>query len=151
MEKKNKLTLLFLLFLSYSIGFLIIAFFQTPEQMQWYNTLNQSPLEPPSIVFSIVWSILYLLMSLSAFIVWDKIHHFLFYAQYALQMIWSFTFFQAHLLWAGFAVLVLLCFVTTKIFIQFRKKSPLSGYLFLPYTLWCFFAALLNLTVAFFN
>lgn len=151
MEKKNKLHFVCLLLLSYFVGFLIMAFFQTPAQMEWYKTLNQSPIAPPAITFSIVWGILYFLMAVSAWIVCDKVSLGLFYGQYAIQLIWSFVFFQCHWLWTGFIIMLLLCLTTTAITIRFYKTSHLSGLLFLPYTAWCFFATLLNLTVAWLN
>ena len=150
MEKKTNKFISLLLF-SFFIGFLIMAFLQTPAQMEWYQTLNQSPLAPPAVVFSIVWSILYFLMAVSAWLVSEKTSLWLFYGQYLMQIIWSFVFFQCHWLWMGFFVLLCLCLTTTAITVQFYKKSHLSGAIFLPYTAWCFFAMILNFTVAWLN
>ena len=119
--------------------------------MIWYKTLNQSPLAPPDITFSIVWSVLYFLMAVSAWLVWNKTKHVLFYGQYIMQFLWSYIFFQCQWLWGAGAVLLLLCFVNSVISVQFYRQSRLSGILFVPYTLWCFFAALLNLSVAWLN
>ena len=150
MSKKTS-KFLFLLFLSYFVGFFIIAFIQTPDQMEWFKTLNQSPFAPPEIAFSIVWSTLYFLIALSACLIWESAPRFLFFSQYLIQITWSFVFFQCHWLWSGFIVLLCLCLINSRITFLFYKKSRLSGLLFLPYTLWCCFAALLNLSVALLN
>ena len=149
--KTSKKTFFILLFLSYFVAFFIMAFLQTPEQMQWFKTLKQSPIAPPEITFSIVWSILYFLIPISAWFIWHKVSHTLFYSQYLTQIIWSLIFFQCHWLWLGVAVLACLCLINIAINTQFYEKSRLSGLLFAPYTLWCFFATLLNLTVAWLN
>jgi len=150
-NQTSKLTFFFLLFISYFTGFLIMAFLQTPEQMAWYKTLVQSPIAPPEITFGIVWGILYFLIPLSAFLVWDKISHTLFYGQYIIQLIWSFVFFQSHCLWTGFVILLCLCLVNGILFKQFYQHSKTSGLIFLPYVLWSVFATLLNFTVAYLN
>lgn len=150
-DKNNKLTFFFLLFLSYFIGFLIMSFLQTPEQMVWYKTLTPSPIAPADIVFSIVWSLLYFCIALAGYLVWYRTSHWLFYGQYLIQLAWSFVFFQCHWLWSSFAILLLLCIVNGIILKQFFQQSKISGMLFAPYVLWCIFATVLNFTIAYLN
>ncbi len=149
--ERNKLHFVFLLLLSYCVGFFIMAFLQTPSQMEWYQTLKVSSLTPPDITFSIVWTILYFLIALSAWLVWDKISHSLFYMQFVGQVIWSFTFFVMHWLWGGFFVLVGLCLIVLWLLVLFYKKSLWADILWAPYAVWCIFAAFLNLMTAVLN
>lgn len=128
-----------------------MAFLQTPEQMQWYDTLFHSSLTPPAVVFAIAWTILYALIAISTAIVWNKAGRLLFFVQLLLQIIWSYTFFVAHSLWLGLAVLALLCGVVAMMTVTFFKHSKLSGLLLIPYFLWCLFAAYLNLISALLN
>ena len=152
LQQKQRIIRLFtLLFSTYGIGFFIMAFLQTPPQMAWYHTLSHSSLTPPPLTFSIVWTVLYALIAISAMLVWEKAGHFTFFLQLLLQILWSYTFFVAHELWAAFAVLVLLCIIVCLMMFGYTKHSKLAGLLLLPYFIWCLFASYLNLISAILN
>ena len=152
LQQKQRIIRLFaLLFSTYGVGFFIMAFLQTPPQMEWYHTLSHSPLTPPPLTFSIVWTTLYALIATSAMIVWEKTGHFTFLLQLLLQILWSYTFFVAHALWWAFGVLVLLCVVICLMGLNYTKHSKLAGLLLLPYFIWCLFASYLNLISAILN
>ncbi|MBO5997864.1 MAG: tryptophan-rich sensory protein [Alphaproteobacteria bacterium] len=128
-----------------------MAFLQTPTQMEWYNTLFHSSLTPPPIIFSIVWTILYALIAISAELIWEKGGRSIFFAQLILQIVWSYTFFVAHALWMGFFVLLLLSITVGLMCLIFAKHSKLAGLLVIPYFIWCLFASYLNLISALLN
>ena len=151
-SKQQLIRLLLLLFLTYSVGFFIMAFLQTPMQMRWYDTLFHSSLTPPPIAFAVVWTILYALIAISTAIVWKKKEiRSIFFTQLLLQVIWSYTFFVAHALWLGFVVLILLCLVVCFMIFVFLRYSKVAGFLLLPYFVWCLFASYLNLITAILN
>ena len=149
--KQQVARLFFLLCLTYGVGFFIMAFLQTPIQMEWYNTLFHSSLTPPPITFSVAWTVLYALIAISTAMVWKKTGHSMFFIQLFLQIIWSYTFFVAHALWLGFIVLILLCLIVGLMTFVYWKYSKLTGLLIAPYFVWCIFAAYLNLISAFLN
>lgn len=150
-SKQRIIRFLSLFILTYGVGFFIMAFLQTPTQMEWYNTLFHSSLTPPPIIFSIVWTILYALIAISAELIWEKGGRSIFFAQLILQIVWSYTFFVAHALWMGFFVLLLLSITVGLMCLIFAKHSKLAGLLVIPYFIWCLFASYLNLISALLN
>lgn len=121
-----------------------------------YNTLIQPSFAPPSILFPIVWSILYTLMGISYGILksnslTDSKINFIYYFQLFVNAIWSIFFFILEWrLFAFFWLLLLIALVIIMI-IRFYNKNKLSGILQIPYLLWCIFAAILNITIYFLN
>ncbi len=117
----------------------------------WYLSLNKPPLSPPSSVFVLVWSVLYILMfiSLGLYITQDtqksKIRGFIyFFIQLFFNAIWSPIFFILQNI--GFALLVVIfldIFVLMTIK-EFYKISKISAYLLIPYLIWILFATYLN-------
>lgn len=121
-----------------------------------YNTLIQPSFAPPSILFPIVWSILYTLMGISYGILksnslTDSKINFIYYFQLFVNAMWSIFFFILEWrLFAFFWLLLLIALVIIMI-IRFYNKNKLSGILQIPYLLWCIFAAILNITIYFLN
>ncbi len=116
-----------------------------------YNNLEKPLLTPPSVVFSIVWTILYILMAISygrlkIKKLTDAKINFIFFAQIVINLLWPIFFFRLNwLLFAFFWILLLIVFVVLMI-IEFYKKDKLAGLLQIPYLLWILFAAYLNLS-----
>ena len=121
-----------------------------------YNTLIQPVLAPPSILFPIVWTVLYVLMGISYGILESKSLvdseiNFIYYLQLFVNALWSIIFFTFK--WRLFAfiwLLVLILLVVTMI-IKFYNKDKVAGLLQIPYLLWCLFAAYLNLSIYLLN
>jgi tryptophan-rich sensory protein len=127
----------------------------TREGTELYNTtIIQPPLSPPSIVFPIVWSILFALMGIGAARIYLSPPSpartrslLLFLLQLAFNFFWSIIFFNFQafgfaLIWlAALWVLILL------MILSFRQVDPLAAWLQLPYLLWVTFAAYLNFAV----
>ena len=121
-----------------------------------YDTLNQPPLSPPSILFPIVWMILYVLMGISFGILRDK-HlddsdvKLIYYVQLIVNLLWPIAFFV--LKWRLFAfiwILILDALVVTMI-ITFKRRDNPAAYLQFPYLAWVLFASYLNLGVYILN
>jgi len=121
-----------------------------------YNTLNQPPLSPPSILFPIVWTILYTLMGISYGILEsnslvDSRINFIYYLQLFVNALWSFFFFVFEWrLFSFFWILLLIALVIIMI-IEFYRKNKIAGLLQIPYLLWLVFAAYLNFGVYLLN
>lgn len=121
-----------------------------------YNTLQKPFLSPPSILFPIVWTILYILMGISYGILQsnqlvDKKINTIYYLQLAVNALWSIFFFT--LKWRLFAFLwIILLDVLVIIMIKkFYDKNKTAGLLQIPYIIWTLFATYLNLGVYLLN
>ena len=112
----------------------------------WYQTLIKSPINPPGYVFGIVWPILYLLMSISAFRTFDETKD-LFLIQILFNTLWSWLFFAFQMPFIALLNIWLLIYLNIKINLKMFYQDKLSGLLFIPYVLWLFFASYLNLFI----
>ncbi len=117
----------------------------------FYGTLVRPPWAPPGTVFGPVWSALYLLMGVAAWLVWreawtsvrrDALRLFL--VQLALNALWSWLFFAWHQgRWAFVEILVLWGFIVTNL-VAFWRVRTLAGVMLLPYLAWVSFATALE-------
>lgn len=117
----------------------------------WYNNLNKSSLSPPSWVFSVVWPILYTIMTISLYFVWSnkKCYPFckpiyFFIIQLIFNLIWTTLFFKMKkplLAFIDICFIIVFTFITIK---EFYKIDKISSYLLVPYLLWLLFASYLN-------
>lgn len=121
-----------------------------------YNTLIKPVLAPPSILFPIVWTILYTLMGISYGILESKklINpeiKFIYYFQLFINALWPIAFFVLE--WRLFAFIWLLLLIVSVIImvIRFYKQNKLAGLLQIPYLVWLIFAAYLNLAIYLLN
>jgi len=112
----------------------------------WYQELNKSTLNPPGYVFGIVWPILYILMSISAYRTFTKTRN-LFLIQLFFNAIWSWLFFAYHLPTLALINIWILIVLNLKLSMDMYKIDLISGVLFIPYVLWLFFASYLNLFI----
>lgn len=123
--------------------------------VEWYPTLNKPAWNPPAWVFAPVWTTLYVMMSVAAWLVWKKTPRgpgvrlalVLFFVQLALNCLWSFLFFGARSPgWALVDIVALLAALAATT-AAFSNQSRLAGALMLPYLAWVSFAAFLNFTI----
>ena len=112
----------------------------------WYQALIKSPLNPPGYVFGIVWPILYLLMSISAYRTFSETKN-LFLIQLIFNALWSWLFFAFQMPFVALLNIWLLIYLNIKINLKMFYIDKLSGLLFIPYVLWLFFASYLNLFI----
>ena len=112
----------------------------------WYQGLIKSSLNPPGYVFGIVWPILYLLMSISAFRTFIETKN-LFLIQLIFNALWSWLFFAFQMPFAALLNIWLLIYLNIKLNFKMFYQDKLSGFLFIPYVLWLFFASYLNLFI----
>jgi len=125
----------------------------------WYNTLINSSLTPPPMVFSIAWTILYTLLGIALFFIWrakDKkgvvtAAEWLFFLQMVLNAAWSYVFFGLHMMTLGVFVLFALILVTFCMAMEFKNVSKTAYYLVWPYIAWLLFAFYLNGYIACMN
>ena len=117
-----------------------------------YNSLVQPPLSPPSIVFPIVWTILYVLMGISYYLLKNssKKEKIIYFVQLGVNALWSVFFFIGKFYLFSFIWIVLLdVLVIFMIGIFYHNKA--SAYLQIPYLIWILFATYLNLGIYILN
>jgi translocator protein len=125
----------------------------------WYATLNKPSFSPPNYLFGPVWTILYLLMGISLYLVWKKGFKnkkikdaiYLFGIQLFLNAIWSPVFFGVHSLLLALVIIVAMWFYIIKTIKAFAKIDKTASYLLYPYLAWVSFASILNFSVWFLN
>ena len=127
------------------------AFF-TRNNMQIYDEVLTPPLSPPSIIFPIVWTILFVLMGISAGMIYNsnaaqkQKSNALF--TYALSLVvnffWSLIFFNLRAFLFAFLWLLLLLYLIIKTILQYYKINKVAAYLQIPYCLWVTFAGYLT-------
>lgn len=125
--------------------------------MSVYQSLNKPPLSPPGFIFPVVWTILYILMGVSSYIIYlsqspTREKALKIYAvQLAINFFWSILFFRFSQYFLSFLWLVLLIAAIIIMIKQFYQIHPSAALLQVPYLLWCIFAAWLNFMIFYLN
>ena len=135
------------------------SLFTSPSIPTWYASLQKPNFNPPNWIFAPVWTILFLLMGISLYLVWSKglrikkvkTAVFIFAIQLILNMLWSFLFFGLQSPLYAFIEIVILWLAILLTITSFYKISKIAGYLLLPYILWVSFAAVLNFSILILN
>jgi len=146
------------------LGFVVLSFaaagigglFTAPAVRAggWYYQIQKPAWTPPSWLFGPVWTALYLMMAVAAWLVWRQGGWAaqggalgLFLVQLILNAAWSWLFFGLHSPSAGLVGISLLWIAILLTILAFFRVSPVAGWLMVPYLLWVSFAAALNLTI----
>ncbi len=121
---------------------------------EWYVSLVKPAWTPPNVVFAPVWTALYVLMGVAAWLVWRRsgfsgamVPLVLFIVQLVLNALWSYLFFGAHQPMLAFFEIVILWIVILLTLVCFWRMSLLAGVLLLPYLCWVGFASALNFQI----
>lgn len=140
------------------IVWLVSSYFSMDSLSSWYLTLEKPPFNPPGWVFWPAWTLLYILMWTSFFLIWrNKFSKYknklftIYFLQLFFNFTWSFSFFyfQSPLLWLiNILILLVLIILTIK---RFYKVSKISWILLIPYLLWVTFATILNFSILILN
>ncbi len=125
----------------------------------WFNVLDKPFFAPPYSICIPIWIILYLLMGISAYIVWKKavsnkqarIALLVFTVQLALNLLWTYYFFSQHAAVAGFVAVILLWIAILATVVWFWHVSKKAALLLLPYFIWIIFAMIVNIYVLLLN
>ncbi len=120
----------------------------------WFETLNKPSWNPPSWLFGPVWTTLYAMMAVAAWLVWrhggwksQRVALGLFVLQWALNAAWTPLFFGMQRPDLALIDIVLLWLAITATIVAFWRVSTLASVLLLPYLAWVSFAAFLNFTI----
>lgn len=131
-----------------------ILFFSS---MNDFTNLTKPPLSPPDFVFPVVWTILYILMGISFYLVFintskNRKEAISFYAlQLAFNFLWPLLFFSFKLYLFAFVWLLILLILVILMYVYFYKVDKIAAYLQIPYIIWLIFAGYLNFGIYFLN
>lgn len=128
----------------------------TPSIPTWYASLNKPSFNPPNWVFAPVWTTLFVLMGISAYLVWNqglqnapvKRALIMFLVQLALNVFWSFLFFKLQSPTYAFVEITVLWIAIALTIVAFVRISRPAAFLLIPYIVWVSFAAVLNSSIA---
>jgi tryptophan-rich sensory protein len=130
--------------------------FFTPGE--WYAGLEKPVFNPPGWVFGPVWSVLYALMGISAWLVWRRVGFRgsgwalpLFLVQLALNAAWTPAFFGLHAPGLGLLIIIALWLAILATLLAFWKHSRAAALLLVPYLAWVSFATVLNASLWYLN
>lgn len=154
--KKLVFTIAVCVFLCMTFG--AFSGFSTINAIQsWYPLIEKPTWNPPNEVFGPVWTGLYILMGISLGMVWnrrqeDKYNAIVWFSiQFALNLLWSFIFFNLHQIGFAFVEILGMLFSIAMMIRYFYKISPVAAFLQIPYLLWVTFASVLNGTIWYLN
>ena len=120
---------------------------------EFYSSLEQPPFAPPGWLFPVMWSILYALMGVSAYLIWEsgntrrKGAIILYGAQLFANFLWTPVFFGLKSLKGATVVVVIMLILITAMIISFLRINKTAAYLNLPYLFWTAFATYLTIGV----
>ena len=151
----KKLRLIISLAIPLLVGFLGSLFTNPAIKDGWYETLAKPAFVPPNWIFPVVWTILFVLMGIALYLVWQKVTrsskrlaYFLFATQLILNVCWSLLFFYLQRPSWALLEIIILWFVILFTLIVFKKIDRRAGWLLWPYLLWVSFAIYLNNAIA---
>lgn len=135
------------------------SYFTRPQIGTWYRNLQKTAITPPSWVFAPVWTILFLMMALAFYIIWNESNkcgtrkkaRLLFYIQLAFNILWTLVFFNLHRV--GLAIICIVVLIVAIIYClsSFYRLNKTAGWLMFPYLIWTCYAALINISIFFAN
>ena len=159
--KKNNIFKLFIgLLIPLAVGSL--SALMSGDSMAMFDSVKKPALSPPGILFPIVWTILYVLMGISSYLIYMEKENGSLKSEanslltiYVIQLIfnffWSIIFFKFSMYKFAFAWLLVLWMLVFIYIIKSYKVNKVASYLMIPYILWMTFAAYLNIMIAIMN
>ena len=152
------LKLIFSLVLPLAIGGISGYLVRNEMNDEWFNTLAKPSFNPPSFLFGLVWTALYILMGVSMVLIWNTFKTELrqkalavFGVQLFFNFWWSILFFSFHTIYLSVVDILLMWFLIIYMIILFKKIKPVAAYLQIPYLVWVTFATVLNISIWYLN
>lgn len=160
MKKNNIITLIIAIIIPLVVGGM--SSFLTKDAMMIFDSVKKPPLSPPGILFPIVWTILYVMMGVSSYLVYvekDNVNVkglvkstlIIYGVQLFFNFFWSILFFKYSLYMVAFIWLVILWILVFVFIKNAFKINKIASYLMMPYLMWMTFAGYLNIMIAILN
>lgn len=153
--KKDELAISILL--PIAVG--VVSSYLTRDAQIMFSVINKPPLSPPGWLFPVVWTILYVLMGIASYIIYQhgkdrkdvKTALSFYIVQLAFNFFWTIIFFNYESYLFAFIWLIVLWNLVLITIIKFNKISRVASYLMIPYLIWVTFAGYLNLGIYMLN
>lgn len=135
------------------------SFFTISQIPGWYRTLQKPSFSPPNWLFGPVWTCLYVMIAVAAYLVWQrrddssfyKTTRTIYFVQLLLNFLWSIVFFGMHQVLAALLIIVLLLISIGVLIYRFNHFSKTASLSLVPYILWVSFASVLNFYIYLLN
>jgi benzodiazapine receptor len=153
----KNLTRLLIALLAPQMASALGAYFSISSKGEWYDSLEKPFFNPPSWVFGQVWSVLYVLMGVAAYLVWRHKSPWysrtmtFYWTQLCLNALWSPAFFYFQSPLAGLFVIVPLTFLVGICVYAFWLRSRIASFMMVPYFIWVVYATVLNASIFWLN
>lgn len=130
-----------------------LSAFVTKDSMEAFDALVKPPLSPPSFIFPVVWTILFILMGISAGMIYKKSGSvpFIYRLSLIVNFLWSVIFFNMGAYLFAFVWLLLLLVLIILTILEYSKIDKTAAYLQIPYLIWVAFAGYLNFFIWYLN
>jgi translocator protein len=146
------------LFIPLMVGYLG-SIVTTSQISTWYASLSKPSWAPPNWLFGPIWTILFVLMGISLFLIWREGFNrrdvrfalLIFGVQLVLNLLWSVVFFSFHSLFGSFILIMILWIAILANIIAFYVISKPAGLLLVPYIIWVSIASYLNYSIYLLN
>ncbi len=153
MKKINWKSLMINIFIPVALGFLVGLLSNSKAD---YNNLVLPPFAPPSWVFPVVWTLLYILMGISSYLILENTSYdyqklIIYIIQLIVNLLWSIIFFVFNLRLLAFIWILILDALVIVMIIRFCKTNKTAALIQIPYLLWILFASVLNLSIFILN
>ena len=160
MKKNNIVTLIIAIIIPLVVGGM--SSFLTKDAMMIFDSVKKPPLSPPGILFPIVWTILYVMMGVSSYLIYKEKNNvnvkglvkstlIIYGVQLFFNFFWSILFFKYSLYMVAFIWLVILWILVFVFIKNALKINKIASYLMIPYLIWMTFAGYLNIMIAILN
>ena len=155
MENKITKEEIISLLIPLSVG--IISGLLSMNGIKEFATLSKPFLSPPGFIFPIVWTILYVLMGISSYLIYNEQDYQstcclkIYALNLFVNFMWSLIFFGLKLRLFAFIWIIILDIVVIYMIYCFYKVNKKAAYLQIPYLIWCLFATYLNLAIYLLN
>lgn len=159
MKLRQIIQLILAILIAQSAG-IVGSFFTVTSLDSWYSTLDKPSFNPPNWVFGPVWIVLYTLIGITLYILWQwkkekkgKQKQYvsttvnILYANLILNALWSYAFFGLQSPLYGIIVIVLVWATAAFVLIRIARLNNVYGFLILPYFLWVSYATVLNFAI----
>jgi len=146
------------MFITLGIGG-VASYFTVPQIKTWYVYLHKPVFNPPNWLFGPVWTVLYIMIGIAAYMIWRRKYQaekysyarLIYFIQLAFNFCWSIVFFGMHQIFGALLIIVLLWVSILFNINAFIKISKSAALLLIPYLLWVSFAGVLNLFIFILN
>lgn len=154
---KKAVQLFLCVFITLSVG-AVSGIATADEVTVWYASINKPSFNPPDYVFGPVWSVLYLLMGVSLYLIirspsnkFKRTALIAFSIQLTLNFLWSLLFFKFHMIGVALVEIIMIWLAIAFMITSFMKIHKTAAYLQIPYLLWVTFATVLNFALWYLN